>query len=200
MGEYDGTVEFLGTSDGWHYYCAPHGIFVAAKEIGSLASKGEKVKPNTSPGSGDAGIDGIGATAVRIRIPLAQPEDEGSIDKLPLFSKWTSAVTSEAEAMKASDEVQDPSKRKHSAVWSLVKFTIPTQVDHKIHFFLKDGTEIPESLVEGEYIDSASVHHIMGVKYYVGVAPGDIGDVRVSIQKTVDVEVGNIPMSPRHVP
>lgn len=200
LGEYDVTAEFLGTKDGWHYFCAPHGIFVAAKEIGSLDSKGQKVKLNTSPDSGDAGIDGIGATAVRIRIPLAQPEDEGSIEKLPLFSKWTSVVTSEAEAMNASDEVQDPSKRKHSAVWSLVRFSIPTQVDHKVHFFLKDGAEIPESLVEGEFIDSASVNHIMGVKYYVGVAPGDIGDVRVSTQKTVDVEVGNIPMSPRRAP
>ena len=34
----------------------------------------------------------------------------------------------------------------------------------------------------------------------IGVAPGDIGDVRVSTQKTVDVEVGNIPMSPRRAP
>jgi hypothetical protein len=85
-------------------------------------------------------------------------------------------------------------------VWSKVTFKKPTQIWEQAHFFNKDGKEIPESLVDGEFVDAPSVNHTMKAIYYVGVAPSQIGDVRITTRKSVSVQFDNLPMSPAETP
>ena len=180
-GEEAGPSQLLKTENGWHYFDAPVAIF-------TKTAKGEVEAPETY---------GVGKIPLAITIAITKPLDEGPVGSVPPFSKWTASSYS---GTLMGLETGPPDKDNNSKVWSKVSFTRPTMVWYKAHFFTRDGREIPDSLVEGEFFETPVLHHLMRACYYVGVAPEDIGEVRVSTQKTVNVEFAGIPMSPRSDP
>ncbi len=196
IAETEGGTQYLGVKDGWHYFVSEHGIYMKPRVIGSHRRDGTIVKDGA--GLGDAGIYGVGKTAIEVRVEITKPVDEGSVKDLPLFSPYTASLYT--GPLMGDEGGPANNKDKNSRVWSKVAFWRPTLVSFKPHFFRKNGQEIPDSLIEGEFFEKPARNHRMLGEYYVGVAPSEIGDIRISSRKVVDVEVGNIPMSPRQAP
>ncbi|MDR3692029.1 MAG: M56 family metallopeptidase [Fimbriimonas sp.] len=178
----DLPTEYVMTKDGWHYFVSPHAVFPEAFK--------EKTDRK------DIGPFGHGLATGTWRFTVGKPVDEGSIDKLHLFSKWT------VEPAPKSNEFADQeiAKLTNSKVWTKVQFRRPTMVWQMIHFFRRDGSEIPDSLVSSEYFDKPAINHFMQAIYYVGVPAKEIGDVRVTTRKSVDVTFSGIPLSPQGGP
>jgi len=178
----DLPTQYLKTEHSWHYFVSPHAVFPTAFKEATNRK--------------DIALFGHGQATGNWRITLAKPIDEGSIDKLPLFSKWTAEP-----AGKSQDQFEeDRAKRHNSPAWTMVRFTRPTMVSHKIHFFRKDGSEIPDSLVSGEYVEKPAKNHYIEVFYFVGVPTTEIGDVRVTTRKSVGIVFSGILMSPNGGP
>ena len=172
----DLPTEYLMTKDGWHYLVPPHATFPIAG--------------NDIPLRGQEDASGS------LHVTLTKPVDQGSTWQAPHFSKWTAEPASKPQEMSMEESI----KLSHSDVWSKVSISHPSMIWQKAHFFKKDGSEIPDSLVSYEYLEGPSRNHILPMYYYVGVAPTELGDVRVTTRKSVNVNVSSIPMSPRKTP
>jgi len=180
---------FLKTVDGWHYFVQERYITFPIPPKGP-----HSLPPNGEVADDETGLYGLTGSAFSVKVWPVKPVDEGSIKTLNLFSDWT--------AVDESGKLPEDglAKANESATWSKVQFTRPAQVWYDAHFFTKGGKQIPASLVAGEFVERGSVNHKIQAIYHVGVAPSEIGDIRVSTRQSVDAEFTNVPMSPNQGP
>jgi len=187
--EIEEPVVFLKTVDGWHYFVQERYITFPIPPKGP-----HSLPPNGEVADDETGLYGLTGSAFSVKVWPVKPVDEGSIKTLNLFSDWT--------AVDESGKLPEDglAKANESATWSKVQFTRPAQVWYDAHFFTKGGKQIPASLVAGEFVERGSVNHKIQAIYHVGVAPSEIGDIRVSTRQSVDAEFTNVPMSPNQGP
>lgn len=172
---------YLQTKGGWHYFM--HAVAIVPFSTGGRA----KI-------SGAPSIYGVGKAALLASVALTKPIDEGPVGNLPLFSAWKASDYS--GKLMGEEDGLTPNKDNNSKVWSKVLFMHPNLYWSTAHFFRKDGSEIPDRLVEGWFVNSGGNGKPLEGGYFIGVPASQIGEVRMTTRKSVYVELYGIPMSP----
>jgi beta-lactamase regulating signal transducer with metallopeptidase domain len=177
------SSNYLRTKDGWHY-------FVDHFSVQPSAAGGGK------PPVKDWGIYHLPRTSLGISVTLGAWEDRGSVTSDPASSKYRAERTTLLP--------KGFFLEKRSPIWSKVEFStpvVPGEGFSKYVVTLNDGKILPENLVEGSFggsysADRKSFHSI----YYVGAAPDTIAEIRYFSRASMQMDLTNVPLSPRVSP
>ncbi|MES2462181.1 MAG: M56 family metallopeptidase [Armatimonadota bacterium] len=177
------SSNYLRTKDGWHY-------FVDHFSVQPYPQGGSK------PPVKDWGIYRLPRTSLGVSVTLKAWEDRGSLTSDPAASGY--------QAERATVLPKGFFLEKRAPIWSKVEFSTPVVPEEgfsKYVVTLHNDKTLPENLVEGSFggsysKDRKSFHSI----YYVGAAPDAIAEIRHFTRSNMQMDLTDVPLSPRISP